>query len=346
MKQNVCRKYKYGHCKYGDKCHFRHVKQICVDKNCNVFACEKRHPKICNFFSEFGQCKFTTYCDYKHEKHNSAKENSEKIKLIEKKITEVENKVLNKDIITKLEAIENEFENKIKTFENQLIKLKDVIEVKDDKISVLENKVREIENKFTDFVNNEDTLKKKRKKKTFECPNCDFISSSEKGLRIHKTRVHTDSTNTGKDKFPKTCDLCDYDVNNKSELTQHLKTHSYKAVNFQCRECEYFGESELEMEVHIGKKHSDQFDCGICDLEIKSLENLKIHLSTCEIYKCDCCGKKVATLKEIKTHMETEHPENKQHLYVIHLKQNRSDCEVIDEKLHNTTELFPEFLRK
>ena len=48
------------------------------------------------------------------------------------------------------------------------------------------------------------------------------------------------------------------------------------------------------MEVHIGKKHSDQFDCGICDLEIKSLENLKIHLSTCEIYKCDCCGKKVA----------------------------------------------------
>ena len=91
--------------------------------------------------------------------------------------------------------------------------------------------------------------------------------------------------------------------------------------------------------MHIGKKHSDQFDCGICDLEIKSLENLKIHLSTCEIYKCDCCGKKVATLKEIKTHMETEHPENKQHLYVIHLKQNRSDCEVIDEKLHNTTEL-------
>ena len=64
-----------------------------------------------------------------------------------------------------------------------MIKLKDVIEVN---ISVLENKVREMENKFTDFVNNEDTLKKKIKKITFECPNWDFISSSEMGLRTHK----------------------------------------------------------------------------------------------------------------------------------------------------------------
>ena len=49
MKQNVCRKYKYGHCKYGDKCHFRHVKTICVEKNCNEFFVRKDIPKFATF---------------------------------------------------------------------------------------------------------------------------------------------------------------------------------------------------------------------------------------------------------------------------------------------------------
>ena len=44
--------------------------------------------------------------------------------------------------------------------------------------------------------------------------------------------------------------------------------------------------------------------------------------------------------------METEHPKKKQRFYVIHLKQNISDCEVIYEILHDTTERFPKFLKK
>ena len=71
---------------YGETCRYRHINVTCVDKNCNVFQCEKRHPRICNFFTDFGQCKFTTFCRYKHEKKKDAFENYEKIKELEKKL--------------------------------------------------------------------------------------------------------------------------------------------------------------------------------------------------------------------------------------------------------------------
>ena len=156
-------------------------------------------------------------------------------------------------------------------------------------------------------------------------------------------RIHTISSNSIE--FPKTCDLCDFEAKNKSELKRHLKEHSYKAVNFQCRECNYFCESGLEMDVHIGKKHSDKFECGICENELTTLDNLRIHLSTCERYKCEHCGKRFATLMDTKSHLETENIKNG-YLEIFHIKQNRIDSDVIDENSHFIRDLFPDFLTK
>ena len=98
------------------------------------------------------------------------------------------------------------------------------------------------------------------------------------------------------------------------------------------------------MEVHIGKKHSDLFDCGLCATETKSLENLNIHLSTCEMYKCEDCDLRLKSLSEIKKHVETKHFKYRHCKTIIHLKQNRSDPDAIDEKPYESSELFPEFL--
>ena len=57
------------------------------------------------------------------------------------------------------------------------------------------------------------------------------------------------------------------------------------------------------MAVHICKNHSEEFDCGLCDLETKSLQNLERHLKTCEAYECDYYtgyDKRFKTLSEIK----------------------------------------------
>ena len=86
MKENVCRKNKYGYCFYGKNCQFRHAKVICDEQNCNVFDCERRHPRICNFYRNFQRCKFTTYCKYKHENLNNFNENSEQMNKLEAKL--------------------------------------------------------------------------------------------------------------------------------------------------------------------------------------------------------------------------------------------------------------------
>ena len=140
------------------------------------------------------------------------------------------------------------------------------------------------------------------------------------------------------------CDLCEDEIKSKSEMKRHMKTHSYKLVNYQCKECTFFCESEHEMEVHIGKKHSDKFECGLCGFETKDIKYLNVHLRTCERYKCEHCEQKFATLSDVKIHLESF--KLGLDLEIFHLKQNRSDSEVIYEKSHYVKDLFPELSKK
>ena len=56
------------------------------------------------------------------------------------------------------------------------------------------------------------------------------------------------------------------------------------------------------MKVHIEKKHSEQFECGLCVTGNKDLESLNLHLPICERYKCTRCVKIFVNLTEIKSH--------------------------------------------
>ena len=42
----ICRTNKFGYCWYGEKCKNKHVNELCEKRNCEIFNCEKRHPKI------------------------------------------------------------------------------------------------------------------------------------------------------------------------------------------------------------------------------------------------------------------------------------------------------------
>ena len=97
MQITFCRRNKYGFCKYGDRCHFRHAKQICINSNCDVLSCENRHPRNCKWYQEYNRCKFTTYCKFKHVKIDSIenlmekiKENSNELNELAKKLEKIE----------------------------------------------------------------------------------------------------------------------------------------------------------------------------------------------------------------------------------------------------------------
>ena len=84
---------------------------------------------MCTYFSDFGQCKFTTYCRYKHEKRKVAFENFEKINNIEKKLQELlEADGERRNIDQKLKAFEKNVEEKMITFEKKIKLLNDVME--------------------------------------------------------------------------------------------------------------------------------------------------------------------------------------------------------------------------
>ena len=56
-----------GFCKFGDICRYKHYSVICDECKCPNKSCEKRHPRICRFFSEHNYCKFGTYCHFRHD---------------------------------------------------------------------------------------------------------------------------------------------------------------------------------------------------------------------------------------------------------------------------------------
>ena len=64
---HVCKHYKFGFCKFGEKCHKQHLKETCQTEDCYLKTCPKRHPKICKFLSVSQVCKFGDACCYKHK---------------------------------------------------------------------------------------------------------------------------------------------------------------------------------------------------------------------------------------------------------------------------------------
>ena len=355
----LCRYNKFGFCKFSEKCRFRHNNDLCVDKNCTVFNCEKRHPKICIYHRDFGKCKFTTYCRYNHEKQHDVETDSERINELEKKISEVQKKSNKNDpklaeeiskqnekikdlekVVKDLQNTQIEkdqlFENKINTLENILQTVRKAIDEKDSEIKSLDNKICNLETKLESKKKDD-----KKKSKMFDCSKCDFSSTSSQGLKIHTRKKHTSAASYDEDKFPKKCDLCESKIKTKKDFNKHIKTHSYKQVDFKCEECDFLGATSFTMDVHFGKVHSENLECGLCECQADDVEKLNSHIFTCEIYKCERCDKTFANLAELKAHTLAKHLENK-YMSIIHAKQSRTNEEEIDEKYYDAIYLFPE----
>ena len=106
---NVCQFYKFGYCRFRDTCRKQHIQETCEDIECDLNACNKRHPLTCKYFIEFQRCKFGEYCCFKHEKV-TIRNNEENDKL-KKKIEQLETAItslgmLYSDLKKKFEEID------------------------------------------------------------------------------------------------------------------------------------------------------------------------------------------------------------------------------------------------
>ena len=64
--EKVCNHFKFGHCRFMEKCTKKHINEVCNIADCNTSSCDKRHPKICRYFVHFNRCKFGSFCNYLH----------------------------------------------------------------------------------------------------------------------------------------------------------------------------------------------------------------------------------------------------------------------------------------
>ena len=121
--QNVCRYFKFGFCKYLEKCRFPHVKEICENTECDARSCSLRHPRICIYYRDYRRCKFGEWCSFKHVEKISDIEIVDRIKNLEKLIAEkdevisiLENKIL---LIEKRVGLRNQFSENSEDFSDK-----------------------------------------------------------------------------------------------------------------------------------------------------------------------------------------------------------------------------------
>ena len=120
----------------------------------------------------------------------------------------------------------------------------------------------------------------------------------------------------------------------------HLKTHSFKKLDFKCEDCDYFGPNVITMEVHHGRKHSQDPECGLCEFKANSRENLETHLVTCEIYDCKRCDLRFQNLTTMRTHLQEEHKGHTQIVTIVHAKLDRKNSEIVACKEYNGKSLL------
>jgi hypothetical protein len=166
-----------------------------------------------------------------------------------------------------------------------------------------------------------------------KCTICDFTSTSQQGLKVHAKRKHTESN------FSKTCDLCNKTFKSYDKFRNHKFDHTNwdrKTNKYSCKECDFIGNNMFTHEVHMGKVHTKNYECGLCDVGLKNLENLEIHQSTCEMYRCRSCGKKEKTISDIKKHTQLFHGPSS---IIDHLKLCRNDQQEVNEQMYWDFEL-------
>ena len=84
---------------------------------------------------------------------------------------------------------------------------------------------------------------------------------------------------------------------------------------------------------------TENFVCGLCAFEAKTLENLDLHIKTCEIYECAECEYISKQLSGIKEHI-SESSTKCSLSSIFHLKMDRENEAVANCKEYKQSELY------
>lgn len=326
--QIVCPHNKFGYCKHLQMCRNLHVDIICENSSCDILSCMLRHPRPCRYHRDFGRCKFNP-CAYLHvETENGIIEQINKEReIIKSKLAEVENTL----------EILNAKEIELTSIIDKLHQTEDKVNAVEKKVEELEAKLKERDNlivklleKFENTSETFETISVESEVEIFKCNECNFETKSERGLNIHKKRKHHQKT---------ICDICDEHFDSAREVKIHRYTHSYTTkgkIGQTCKNCNFTCDTMETIEVHLGKCNVEEFECGLCEIKFEIVEDLDMHLKTCEVYECYECCIRNKNLEEMKRHVQEDHEGANA---LNHLKMDRDDISKVTLKYYLLSEL-------
>ena len=164
---------------------------VCDDEKCNQETCQKRHPRICKYYINFGSCKLGSNCAYAH-KIQRKEENGR----LEQKLDELARIISGKDdVIRKLESKIDDLIQKNKEKDLVIEKLvrdvKDLTKKKDEPVTKVKSSVSkkkqketivkeisEVVKDNTDVLEKENELSEKEKEKDNSDKHQVFIKNS------------------------------------------------------------------------------------------------------------------------------------------------------------------------
>jgi hypothetical protein len=216
MAPKLCQNYKYGHCKYGNSCKLRHNSQICVDKSCEKYNCEKRHPRECFWYKQYGRCKFSP-CSYSHKQVTDCDCKSE-IDALKEQVKNLENnlKHVNENFLDEtLKCDHCEYKTvSAKKLRQHIKRNHDEIVVEEsERETVLEDKVKTLEK----FV-----AKLEEKVEILDLSRQGFNHSDFSGFDKFHNLIRSNS-------LEMKCDQCEYVGRNVARLDKHKELrHEHK----------------------------------------------------------------------------------------------------------------------
>ena len=265
----ICLFNKFGYCKYKEVCRKHHINDICSDSSCDFLTCRLRHPKLCNWYSEYGRCKFQP-CAFRHEeKENDIKkileENSKvmsKLEAVEKSLAELEAKEKETFVnIEKLEQVQKSVEENEK-------RIKEIEIIFENKFDSLENKI----NTLTKCLGEKDSIIENLRIKLVTKSQTHLLEIEERFGKIERRAYVLEKTKLGNE----FCDFCGEEFDSKSNMNEHIRyTHT--------------------------------FACEICGSSFKTLTDLETHMHTCEKFDCDRCKVTMKTVSDVKKHCQSKH---------------------------------------
>ena len=227
---DICRHFKFGFCRYQERCRKPHVAEICTEENCEIESCSRRHPRACRYFESYKRCKFGEYCLYAHKVDPNTKEIEElkeTLKLLNQKILAVE------IVVTNLEKmIDKETEN-----ENGELK---------ESHSNYSNICR------TPITSSTLTVTNVNSTLNLPNPNSSPAEISPDFERIPQLDGGGSSRNVVQQRVK--CDACRELFESQELLNEHMEIFEYG-----CEDCELCFSSEFEHDVHEHAVHPTEY---------------------------------------------------------------------------------------